>query len=221
MANADATEQLHAQSEALSRQLNNQRELLRVTESILSTLDTQALLEEIADRLKTLVAGRQHLRRRPRRADEPCCARSSRAAFTPGSSWRRRWPTTRASAAYVLRTGEAQLVQDELTDDRVAHFPDLEPAGRRADRRAAAQRRPHPGRADDRAARRRGALRRRGVRAGQAVRGPRLDRSPERRGAPRGRAARRDRHADRALEPRRADRAHRRAWSRSDATSRC
>jgi diguanylate cyclase (GGDEF)-like protein len=56
MANADVTEQLHAQSETLARQVSSQRELLRVTESILGTLDTQELLEEIAERLNTLVA---------------------------------------------------------------------------------------------------------------------------------------------------------------------
>ncbi len=56
MANADATERLHDQSETLARQVHSQRELLRVTESILSTLDTQALLEEIA--VKPRVAGR-------------------------------------------------------------------------------------------------------------------------------------------------------------------
>ena len=37
--NADATEKLRAQSDALERQLENQRRLLQVTESILTTLD--------------------------------------------------------------------------------------------------------------------------------------------------------------------------------------
>jgi len=55
MANADATERLRAQSEELARQLKSQRELLRVTESILSTLDTQMLLEEIVARLGSLL----------------------------------------------------------------------------------------------------------------------------------------------------------------------
>ena len=56
MANADATERLRAKSQSLTRQLDSQRELLRVTESILTTLDTQTLLEEIAARLQTLVS---------------------------------------------------------------------------------------------------------------------------------------------------------------------
>ena len=55
MANADATDQLRAQSERLQRQLRSQRELLELTESILSTLDPRAVLGQIADRLGRLV----------------------------------------------------------------------------------------------------------------------------------------------------------------------
>ena len=80
MANADATERLRAQSEALARQLNSQRELLRVTESILTTLDTQTLLEEIAERLQALVNVDNIWRRRPRRERPAGCARSLPAA---------------------------------------------------------------------------------------------------------------------------------------------
>ena len=55
MANADATELLRGQSKALERQLLAQRELLTTTESILTTLDQRAVLEQITDRLGTLV----------------------------------------------------------------------------------------------------------------------------------------------------------------------
>jgi diguanylate cyclase (GGDEF)-like protein len=55
MANADATERLRAQSETLQRQIRSQRELLDITESILSTLDPRAVLSQIADRLGRLV----------------------------------------------------------------------------------------------------------------------------------------------------------------------
>src|SRR5437899_8742309 len=55
MANADATERLEAQSMALERQVRSQRELLQITESILSTLDSRRVLELIADRLGALV----------------------------------------------------------------------------------------------------------------------------------------------------------------------
>ena len=126
MSNADATERLRGQSEALERQVNNQRELLRLTESILSTLDTQALLEEIAERLKTLVP-----------VDNICVdvhderAGLLRPIFAHGVHAAEYLATTIADdqgvGGYVLRTGEAQLVQDQLTDDRVFHFAALGP----------------------------------------------------------------------------------------------
>jgi diguanylate cyclase (GGDEF)-like protein len=55
MANVDATELLRAQSEILARQLEAQRQLLRATESILSTLDPHGIVEEIAQRVGSLV----------------------------------------------------------------------------------------------------------------------------------------------------------------------
>ncbi|MGI8928803.1 MAG: diguanylate cyclase [Candidatus Limnocylindrales bacterium] len=126
MSNADATERLRAQPEALERQLNNQRELLRVTESILSTLDTQALLEEIAERLKTLV-----------QVDNICVSVHDQRAgvlrpiFARGVQAREYLaaiiPDDQGVGGYVLKTGEAQLVQDELADERVVHFDSLGP----------------------------------------------------------------------------------------------
>jgi diguanylate cyclase (GGDEF)-like protein/excisionase family DNA binding protein len=55
MANADATERLRQQSAALEQKVRSQRELLRLTESILMTYDVTALLETTADRLLDLV----------------------------------------------------------------------------------------------------------------------------------------------------------------------
>lgn len=121
MANADATERLRAQSEALTRQLNNQRELLRVTESILSTLDTQALLEEIAERLKSLVqVDNICVDVHDQRAGllRPIFARGAQALEYLAATIR----DDQGVGGYVLRTGEAQLVQDQLTDERVIHF---------------------------------------------------------------------------------------------------
>jgi diguanylate cyclase (GGDEF)-like protein len=126
MANADATERLRAQSEALARQLNSQRELLRVTESILGTLDTQALLEEIAERLQTLVQvdnisvdvhdpGAGVLR--------PIFARGVHVNEYLAAVL----PVGHGVGGHVIQTGEAQLVQDELSDPRVGHFPSLGP----------------------------------------------------------------------------------------------
>lgn len=55
MANADATERLRQQSETLERQLRSQRELVQITESILTTLDPREILGQIADRLAKIV----------------------------------------------------------------------------------------------------------------------------------------------------------------------
>jgi diguanylate cyclase (GGDEF)-like protein len=55
MVNADTTEQLREQSRHLERRLETQRELLRVTESILSSLDPRRVIDEITARLGALV----------------------------------------------------------------------------------------------------------------------------------------------------------------------
>ena len=55
MINAEVNERLHAQEEALRRQAESQRELLRVTESILSNLDPAAVVEEIATSIGAIV----------------------------------------------------------------------------------------------------------------------------------------------------------------------
>src|SRR4051794_19581725 len=126
VANADATERLREQSETLMRQLNSQRELLRVTQSILTTLDTQTLLEEIADRLQTLIP-----------VDNLCvsvldaAARRLRAIFARGVFASEflsvEMPDDLGVSGDALRTGEAQLVQDELSDTRVLSIQGLGP----------------------------------------------------------------------------------------------
>ena len=55
MANADATQRLRQQSAALEQKVRGQRELLQLTESILTTFDVSALLEVVSDRLGELV----------------------------------------------------------------------------------------------------------------------------------------------------------------------
>lgn len=128
MANAEVTERLRAQSETLARQVSSQRELLRVTESILGTLDTQTLLQEIADRLTTLVE-----------VDNICVdlhdveAGVLRPIFAHGADaagyLAAVMPDHLGVASDVLRTGEAQLVQDQLADERVWHFSGSPGAG--------------------------------------------------------------------------------------------
>ena len=79
MANADSTQLLRAQSERLARQLDAQRELMRATESILSTLDPRAVIEEIAERIGGSGArghaGADRPRADHRRAADPVLAR--------------------------------------------------------------------------------------------------------------------------------------------------
>src|SRR5207344_2347999 len=56
MANADTTERLRQQSAALERQVRSQRELLQITESILTQFDGRMVLESITERLGALIA---------------------------------------------------------------------------------------------------------------------------------------------------------------------
>ncbi|HEY7023798.1 MAG TPA: diguanylate cyclase [Candidatus Limnocylindrales bacterium] len=126
MANADATERLRAQSEALARQLNSQRELLRVTQSILTTLDTQTLLEEIATRLQVLI----HVDNITVSVHDSA-AHCFRTIFARGVYAEQflatEIPDDKGISGAAMRSGEAQLVQDELADPRVLHFEDPAP----------------------------------------------------------------------------------------------
>lgn len=114
---ADTTHQLRLQSEALARQVQSQRELLRVTESILTTLDPRDVLEEIAARLSSLVPvdtvgidlhdPAAHLLR-------PILARGKHAeAYLSGTS-----PDDEGVAGWVLAHGVGRLVGDEAVDRR-------------------------------------------------------------------------------------------------------
>jgi excisionase family DNA binding protein len=120
MANADATELLHAQSSALERQLRAQRELLRITESILTTLDQRAVLEQITDRLGTLIESDNiaiEVVERPTGLLVPLTARGVHAEnyLTP-------WvPGEKGLATWVVQHNEPVLVQDERNDPRVNH----------------------------------------------------------------------------------------------------
>jgi diguanylate cyclase (GGDEF)-like protein/excisionase family DNA binding protein len=128
LVNADAAEQLRAQSERLERQLETQRELIRVTESILSSLDPRTVVAEIADRLGTLVPvdtlGLDLYETATGRL-VPLYATGVHADQHPGRTPSQR----RGVATWVARHGEAQLVQDELADPRVAHLDDGPEAG--------------------------------------------------------------------------------------------
>ena len=120
-ANADATERLRAQSEALERQLVNQRGLLQVTESILTTLDPRAILDQVVERLFDLV-GYDNI------AIEivdpvtgrlgPLTARGVHAA-----EYLEPWgPGEEGLATWVVAHNEPVLVMDEARDPRVNRF---------------------------------------------------------------------------------------------------
>jgi diguanylate cyclase (GGDEF)-like protein len=121
MVNADATEQLKAQSDRLARQLSSQRELMQVTESILSTLDPRTVVEEIADRLGGLLRV-DNVAIGVHNADtgyiNPLFARGVDADRYMGHPIK----DTEGLSGWVVRNGEAQLVQDALTDRRVVNF---------------------------------------------------------------------------------------------------
>ena len=126
MANADVTEQLRAQSEKLERQLTSQRELLRLTESILGTLDAQELLDEIATRLRSLLDVDNigvDLHDRASGLVRPIFARGVHADAYMASTLRE----DEGLSAEVLRTGEAMLVEDGLNDPRLAPLPGIGP----------------------------------------------------------------------------------------------
>jgi diguanylate cyclase (GGDEF)-like protein/excisionase family DNA binding protein len=121
MANADTTEQLRDRSLALERQLRGQRELLQVTEAILTTLDPRAVFDQVADRLAQIV-GYDNI---------------SIEVFDPGSGlirpmtargvdadeFLRPWaPGEEGLATWVFRHNQPQLVPDELSDPRVRQF---------------------------------------------------------------------------------------------------
>lgn len=121
MTNADATERLKAQSERLGRQLRSQRELMRMTESILSTLDPRLVMENIADRVSALVkvdnlaigiydAGAHVLR--------PIFARGVDSEIFMA----RTIPDDQSISGWVARNGEARLVQDGMADARDVRF---------------------------------------------------------------------------------------------------
>jgi len=120
-ANADATGLLLAQSDALGRQLANQRALLAVTESILTTLDPRAILDQVAERLSELV-GYDNLSievlDRLSGLLRPLTAKGVHAA-----EYMEPWlPGEEGLATWVVARNEPALVRDEAADNRVNQF---------------------------------------------------------------------------------------------------
>ena len=122
-ATADATERLQAQSAALERQLTNQRGLLQITESILTTLDPRAILDQVVDSLSELIGYDTisiEVIDRTTGLLTPLTARGVHAdlyleAWAPGEE---------GLATWVVAHNEPALVQDERADPRVFVFHD-------------------------------------------------------------------------------------------------
>jgi diguanylate cyclase (GGDEF)-like protein/excisionase family DNA binding protein len=121
MANADATQRLREQSAALEQQVQSQRALLQITESILTTLDGRAVLEGITERLGGLIACDNVAIEVLDPATgllTPLTARGVHAAaylepWEPGES---------GVATWVVEHNEPVYIEDERTDPRVNHF---------------------------------------------------------------------------------------------------
>jgi diguanylate cyclase (GGDEF)-like protein/excisionase family DNA binding protein len=121
MANADATFLLREQSRALERQLRAQRELLRITESILTTLDQRAVLEQITDRLGSLIHCDNiaiEVIDAPTGVLRPLTARGVYADHYL-APWE---PDETGVATWVVEHNEPVLIEDQRTDPRVNHF---------------------------------------------------------------------------------------------------
>jgi diguanylate cyclase (GGDEF)-like protein/excisionase family DNA binding protein len=121
MANADATERLRQQSETLERQLRSQRELVQITESILTTLDPRAVLDQIADRLERLVGFDNisiEVYDRAARTLRPLTARGVNA-----DDYLQQWEVGEVGVAtWVIDHNEPVLIIDQYDDPRVQHF---------------------------------------------------------------------------------------------------
>ncbi len=121
MANADATERLRDQAEALERQLHAQRELLGITEAILTTLDFGAVLDQIIGRLGTLIAcDNMAVEIVDRRSGtlKPMTARGvhEQRYIEPWAAGEQ------GIATWVVEHNEPVLIENELADPRVNQF---------------------------------------------------------------------------------------------------
>jgi diguanylate cyclase (GGDEF)-like protein/excisionase family DNA binding protein len=125
MATADTTQRLREQTTALERQLRSQRELLSITESILTTLDARAVLESITDRIGTLID----------------CDNIAIEAIDPATGvltplmarglhaeqYLEPWePGETGLAPWVVEHNEPVYVSDQRHDPRVNHFREVE-----------------------------------------------------------------------------------------------
>jgi diguanylate cyclase (GGDEF)-like protein len=122
LANADTTERLREKTLLLEQQLRGQRELLQVTESILTTLDARGVLESVTDRLGRLIASDNVAIEVVDPATgilTPLTARGIHAThylepWAPGET---------GIATWVVEHNDPVLIDDERNDPRVNHLP--------------------------------------------------------------------------------------------------
>ncbi|MEJ7697113.1 MAG: GAF domain-containing protein [Candidatus Limnocylindrales bacterium] len=126
MANADATQRLREQSAALERQLRSQRELIQITESILTTLDRRAVLESITDRLGSLIASDNvaiEVVDPTTGLLTPLTARGVHADL-----FMRPWEASETGVAtWVMEHNQPVYIEDQRADPRVNHFAETGP----------------------------------------------------------------------------------------------
>jgi diguanylate cyclase (GGDEF)-like protein/excisionase family DNA binding protein len=121
MANADTTERLRDKTVALERQVRGQRELLDISESILTTLDGHLVLESITDRLERLIE-----------CDNIAIevVDASTGILTPltargvnAKDYLEPWDAGETGVAtWVVEHNEPTYIADERNDPRVNHF---------------------------------------------------------------------------------------------------
>ena len=125
MANADTTERLREQSAALERQVRSQRELLQITESILTQFDGRVVLESITERLGALIACDNIAIEVADPATgllTPLTARGVHAA-----EYLEPWePGETGIATWVVEHNEPTYIEDERADPRVNEFRSID-----------------------------------------------------------------------------------------------
>jgi diguanylate cyclase (GGDEF)-like protein/excisionase family DNA binding protein len=121
-ASADTADRLREKSSALERMVRGERELLGITESILSTLDAPVLLGTIADRLNDVVGADNvaiELLDNELGALSPVIARGVDAEY-----YMQPWAAGETGLApWVLEHNEPVRIDDQLGDDRVSPGP--------------------------------------------------------------------------------------------------
>ncbi len=121
MANADTTQRLREQSMTLERQLRSQRELLQITEAILTTLDGRDILEGITESLGNLIAYDNVAIE----VVDPSTGRLTplTARGVHATAYLEPWELGETGVAtWVVEHNEPVYIEDETKDPRVNHF---------------------------------------------------------------------------------------------------